>query len=104
MNFIKSSSLINRLFKKMSEEMDSDIDNFLYNTQILWLSKVKVVKRVYSLKDDIIICLREQNMIELTMQWEEYIFILEFSYLVDMFDLINTLNSYLIDNIYLYII
>ena len=56
----------------MCEEMNSDFDNLLYYTQIRWLSKGKVVKRVYSLNDDIIICLREQNMIELEMQWEEH--------------------------------
>ena len=33
----------------MCEEMDSDFDNLLYYTQIRWLSKCKVVNRVYSL-------------------------------------------------------
>ena len=52
----------------MCEEINSDFDNLLYYTQIRWLSKGKVIKRVYSLKDTISICLREQNIIELSMK------------------------------------
>ena len=51
----------------MCEEIDSDFENFLYYTQIRWLSKGKVIKRVYSFKDKVIIC-REQNIIELAMK------------------------------------
>ena len=58
----------------MCEEMESDFDNFLYYTQIKSYQKVEL-KRVYFLKDEIIICLREQNMIELGMQWEEHKYI-----------------------------
>ena len=42
-------------------------------------------------------------MSELAMQWEEHKFILGLSYLVDIFDLLNTLNTSL-GNIYFYII
>ena len=59
----------------MCDEIYSDFENLLYYTQIRWLSKGKVVKLVFSLKDKII-CLREQNMTELSMKWEEYKFIL----------------------------
>ena len=52
----------------MCEEMDSDFDNLLYYSKIRWLSKGKVIKRVYSLNYNIIICIREQNMIELAMK------------------------------------
>ena len=54
----------------MCEEMDSDFDNFLYYTQVRWMSKCRVLKREYSLKDEIIICLQEQHIIKLTMKWE----------------------------------
>ena len=41
-------------------------------------------------------------MIELAMKWEENKFILGFSYLVDMFELFNTLNTSLQGTIFLY--
>ena len=34
------------------------------------------------------------------MKWEENKFILGLLYLVEMFDLLNTLNTYLLGNIY----
>ena len=42
-------------------------------------------------------------MNEQAMKWEEHKFILGLSYLVDIFDIFNTLNTSL-GNIYLYII
>ena len=61
----------------MCEKMNIDIGNLLYYTHVRWLSKGKVLNIDYSHKDyyllyiDIIIFLREQNIIELTMKWEE---------------------------------
>ena len=89
MNFSKSSSLINRVFKIICEDMESDIDNLLYYAQLRMLSKGKVVKIIYSL----IICLREQNMIELVMKWEEHQLVLGLPYLFDILYLLNTLNT-----------
>ena len=56
--------------------MESDFEKLLYYTHTRWLSKGKVVKRVYSLKDDIVMYLQEQNIIELAMKWEEHKFML----------------------------
>ena len=71
--------------------MDSDFDKLLYYTQTQWLSKGKVVNRVYSLNDEICMCHQEQNMIEIAMTWEEHKFILGCSYLVDIFDVLTKL-------------
>ena len=43
-------------------------------------------------------------MSELAMKWEEHNFIMVLSYLVDMFNLLNILNTSLQGNTYLYII
>ena len=69
----------------MCEEIDSNVDNLLYYTQVRWLSKDKVVKRVYSLNDEIIICLREQNMIKLAIKWEKICSSWDFNILLTFF-------------------
>ena len=38
-NFVKSSATYTRLFRKLSEDMESDHKNLLYYTKVRWLSK-----------------------------------------------------------------
>ena len=49
MNFINTSSLRNRLFNKICEEMNLDFDYLFYYTQVRWLSKSKFTFYIFLL-------------------------------------------------------
>ena len=49
-NFIKARAMNSRIFRLMCEEMGSDHQNLLYNSDIRWLSRGKILARVLSLK------------------------------------------------------
>ena len=52
--FIKSRPLASRLFSQFCEAMDSDYKFRLYHSNICWLSRGKVLKRVVQLKAELI--------------------------------------------------
>ena len=52
-NFIKANALNSRLFAELCKESDSVFENFLLHTRIRWLSKGKVLKRVFVLRKEI---------------------------------------------------
>lgn len=59
-NFIKARSLNSRLFKIMCREMGSEYENLLLHT-VRWLSPIKILRRVFDLKDEIRIFLLERE-------------------------------------------
>ena len=52
-NMIMSSALNTRLFRLFCQDLDSEHQNLLYYTEVRWLSRGNVVKRVYELKTEI---------------------------------------------------
>ena len=52
-NFVKSSALHTRLFRKLCEDMGSEHINLLYYTKVQWLSKRNVLSRVFELCDEL---------------------------------------------------
>ena len=52
-NFIKAYPLQSRLFTQLSQKMDSKYKCLLFHTEVRWLSRGKVLKRVCQLKAEI---------------------------------------------------
>ena len=53
-NAVKSNSLNTRLFRRFCEKMESHHSNLLYHTEVRWLSKGSVLKRVLELRIELI--------------------------------------------------
>ena len=90
-NFVKSSALHTRLFRRLCEDMGSEDINLLYYTIVRWLSKGNVLSRVFQLRDELhIFC----NVVkpELAVHFSDTKFIACLAYLVDIFGSLNTLN------------
>ncbi len=52
-NYIKGSALNSRLFEALCTEIGAEHTHLLFHTEVRWLSKGRVVSRVYELRDEI---------------------------------------------------
>jgi len=52
-NYIKTSALNTRLLKAMCDEMGSDHQNLLFHSEVRWLSRGEVLKRLYELRKEV---------------------------------------------------
>ena len=90
-NYIKSSALNNRLFRKLCKDLNSEHKQLLYYTKVRWMSRDNLVARVFELHDEIEIFL-ETAKPELAVHFENVKFLSRSAYLVDIFEALNQLN------------
>ena len=91
-NFIiKARPLKARLFQRLCDELAADYNNLLFYCNARWLSKGKVPLRVYELRNEIFIFLKEENH-ALATTFEDKVFLTHLAYLCDIFAKLNQLN------------
>ena len=91
-NFIKSSALNTWIFRELCEDTTASHQNLLFYTQVRWLSEGNVLKRVQILLPEIKVFLDQNAKYEfLALISDEKSEVL-LSYLVYIFDRINSLN------------
>ena len=91
MNFIKARSLKARLFQRFCDKLGAEQSNLLFYCNARWLSKGKVLLRVYELRNEIFIFLNEENH-ALAITFENKVFLTQLAYLCDIFAKLNQLN------------
>ncbi len=96
-NYIKSKHLNSRLFSNLCLEMGSEYQNLLLHTEVRWLSRGRVLMRVFEMKSEIIEFLSEQNL-DLHNFYVNEMFVSKIAYLADIFNHINSLNLNLQNN------
>lgn len=91
-NSIKGKSLQTRLFRIICEDMGSLHQNLLYHTEVRWLSKGKVLTRVFELRAELLVHLQQARS-----KYSEFIcnseFLLKLVFLSDLFEHLNILNK-----------
>ena len=59
-NYVRNSAVKHRIFKELSNEMGSEFEVLLYYSNFRWLSRGKILNRVFALRAELAVLLREQ--------------------------------------------
>ena len=92
-NFIKSRPLRSRIFSQLCKNLDANHIALLLHTEVRWLSRGKVLLRVFELRKELLIFFRQENLEEFSNLLSQEHWIAKFAYLVDIFLYLNTLNK-----------
>ena len=90
-NFIKTSALNTRLFARLCQDVGSDHQCLLFRTEIRWLSRGNLTRRVFELRHELLTFLKEKNH-ECKGDLEKDEFISRLAYLSDIFQIFNHIN------------
>ena len=93
-NIIRVRGLNHRQFKSFLEDLESEHSDVLYHTNVRWLSLGKVLKRVWNLRDEIVLFLEMKDIttVEFTTQMKNTEWLSDFAFAVDILDRLNELN------------
>ena len=91
-NFIRSRASNHRLFLALCKEMGSEHEVLLYHTEVRWLSRGRVLTRVYELRKEIELFLRDKGN-TLHEKLSDNDFITSLAYMSDVFTLLTELNT-----------
>ena len=89
-NGIKGKALNTRIFKVLCEEMGSDHTKLLFHTEVRWLSRGRVLTRLFELRDEVKLFMHQNE--ELYNQIHDFQWLAKLAYLADIFTFLNTLN------------
>ncbi|XP_072389339.1 zinc finger BED domain-containing protein 5-like [Diabrotica undecimpunctata] len=90
-NFIKSRALNSRLFSNLCSEMGSNHIQLLLHTEVRWLSRGKMLNRLFQLRSEVQLFLMETDF-ELRNRLTDKHWLISLAYLSDIFNRINDLN------------
>jgi len=90
-NFIRSKGLRHGEFQELLHSMDADFDDIPYYTEVRWLSRGKMLKQVFELKDAIQTFMETKGHSVDEFMKEEWIE--DFAFLVDITTQLYELNS-----------
>lgn len=90
-NFIKSRPLNSRIFAVLCEEMGSQFTTLLLHTEVRWLSRGKVLVRLFTLRNEVMVFLNDSSF-ELSSRITDIKWLQCLAYLADVFSSLNELN------------
>lgn len=90
-NFIKARALNSRLFTLLCEDMGSKFKTLLLHTEVRWLSRGKILNRIFELRSEVFMFLSEKNN-DMNNLFSDEKWLSRLAYLADIFDRLNILN------------
>ena len=91
-NSIKARPLNQRLFSCLCDEMDADHTGLLLLTEVRWLSRGRVLKRVFELREKTISFLNKQKNVSIAERLTKEKFIANIAYMSDIFHSLHCLK------------
>uniref|UniRef100_A0A8D8TWW8 Zinc finger BED domain-containing protein 5 n=1 Tax=Cacopsylla melanoneura TaxID=428564 RepID=A0A8D8TWW8_9HEMI len=91
-NFIKASDTKSRLFTLLCREMDSLHSTLLFHTEVRWLSRGKVLTRLFELRNEVSLFFEDHPCKNLVSRIHDFDWLQSLAYLSDIFSQINKLN------------
>ena len=91
-NFIRGRAVNSRLFKAFCNDLRKEHQYLLFHTEVLWLSRGKVLYGVAELVTEVVVFLRENGSVELATLFDDNRFQLKIFYLADIFTFLNELS------------
>ena len=90
-NYVRGRALNHRIFMQLCEQMDSQFKVLLYHSEVRWLSRGKVIRRVFELRAELFKFLKDRNHRQ-SKHFMDTSFLLILAYLADIFGALNHLN------------
>uniref|UniRef100_A0A3Q3FIE2 DUF4371 domain-containing protein n=1 Tax=Kryptolebias marmoratus TaxID=37003 RepID=A0A3Q3FIE2_KRYMA len=91
-NYIKNNAVNSRCFAKLCEDIEADHLQLLYHSEVRWLSRGLVLKRLFELRNEVFSFLTEKKS-NLAHHFINPKFTAKLAYLCDIFSLLNQLNT-----------
>lgn len=88
-NFIKLRPLQSRLFEVLCKDMGSNHVQLILHTEIRWLSRGKILRSFFELRNEVRVFLFEIKFVGLLT---DFSWLSRIAYLADVFEYLNTLN------------
>lgn len=85
-NYVKSRPLQARLLKLTTEDLGLDHFHLLLHTEVRWLSRGKILSRLFELKDALLVTFTDNALIQ---QLTDFEWLVKLGYLSDIFEKIN---------------
>ncbi|XP_070257217.1 protein FAM200C-like isoform X1 [Myotis yumanensis] len=91
-NFVKASTLNSRLFSQLCNELDVPNNALLFHTEARWLSRGKILKRVFELRDELKTFFNQKAKPQFEALFSDKGELQKIAYLVDIFGILHELN------------
>ena len=91
-NEIRHKALNSRIFEMLCEEMGSQYTQLLLHAEVRWLSRGKILTRLFVLREEIKLFFQQQNNQKFQELLSDDKWVAKLAYLADIFSLLNELN------------
>ncbi len=92
-NFIKQRPLKSRMFAGLCENMQKDYVTLLLHAEARWLSRGKVLTRVFELRQELLLFFKENNRASFCECLESTNWQMKLAYLADIYQHLHNLNT-----------
>lgn len=91
-NLIKARATNSRIFTDICKELGSEHETLLLHTEVRWLSRGRLLSRIFELRHEIELFLTEQGYDEYKQMLSDHLWLQKLAYLSDIFTKLNELN------------